>query len=172
MPWCLVSINRPRPVRYSTASGIWVYRLGAYKALVASGFDCVESFSPGDVQLSGNNLMIASRQYLQPISVKVGKHCGELTIRLPQEVPTEIMILLVPESLPFQPIPTSAPTVNLPYVYYPWPLSPGTYRVYAFSTLDGLEYENPAALSHFSGKTVVLEADKKTEIALDIVNKR
>jgi hypothetical protein len=143
---------------------------GAYKMVVAAGFDCVESFSPGDVELSANHLMITSQKYLRPISVKVGKHCAELTIRLPREVSTEIMILLVPQSLPFQAIPTSAPAVNLPYFYYPWPLAPGTYRVYAFKTLDGLEYENPAVLSHFSGKTVVLEADKKTEIALDDVN--
>ncbi len=143
---------------------------GAYKMVVASGFDCVESFSPGDVTLTGNNLMITSQQYARPISVKVGKHCAELTIRLPLEVSTPIMILLIPESLPFQPIPTSTGTVNLPYFYYAWPLTPGTYSVYAFKTLDGLEYENPAVLSRFSGKTVVLEADKKTEIALDVVN--
>ena len=145
---------------------------GAYRLMVDSGFDCVESFSPGEVQLTGNNLMITSQTYLRPIAVKVGKHCAELTIRLPREVSTEIRILLVPESLPFQPIPTSTGTVNLPYFYYVWPLSPGTYRVYAFTTLDGLEYENPAVMSRFSGKTVVLEAGKKTEITLDVVNKR
>jgi hypothetical protein len=145
---------------------------GAYKLFVAPGFDCVESFSPGDVPLTGDNLIIASQQYPRPISVKVGKRCAELTIRLPREVSTPIMLLLVPESLPFQPIPISTSTVNLPYFYYVWPLSPGTYGVYAFKTLDGLEYENPAALSAFSGKTVVLEAGKKTEIVLDILNKR
>jgi hypothetical protein len=160
--------TQTREMQYS----FWYMGLppGAYKTQVASGFDCVESFSPGDVQLSGNNLMITSQKYLRPISVKVGKHCAELTVRLPREVSTEITILLVPESLPFQPIPTSAPTVNLPYFYYPWPLSPGTYGVYAFKTLDGLEYENPAVLRRFSGKTVVLEPGKKTEIALDVVN--
>ena len=100
-------------------SSFWYSDLppGAYKMIVAAGFDCVESFSPGDVRLTGNILMITSRQYIRPISVNVGKHCAELTIRLPREVSTPIMILLVPESLPFQPIPTSTGTVNLPYFY-------------------------------------------------------
>jgi hypothetical protein len=80
------------------------------------------------------------------------------------------VILLVPESLPFQPIKINSVVVDLPYVYGPWPLPPGTYRVYAFKNLDGLEYENPDMLRRFSGRTVVLEADKRTKIALDVVN--
>jgi hypothetical protein len=144
---------------------------GAYKMNVQTPFECVESFSPGDMQVAGGNLMIASGEYAQPISIAVGRHCAKLTIRLPERRSFEPMILLVPESLPFRPITVRAPAVDLPYYYYPWPLSPGTYRVYAFEALDGLEYENPAALSQYSGRTVTLEADKTSEMALDIVNR-
>jgi hypothetical protein len=143
---------------------------GAYKLMLSTGFDCVESFSPGDVQLSGGNLIITARKYTRPISVKIGKHCATLTILLPKRETSPPKILLVPDSLPFQPIIVLSAAVDLPYVYDPWPLPPGAYRVYAFKTLDGLEYENPAVLSRFSGRTVVLEADKKARIALDVVN--
>lgn len=143
---------------------------GAYKLMLSTGFDCVESFSPGDVQLSGGNLIITSRKYAHPISVKIGKHCATLTILLPKQETSPPKILLVPESLPFQPETILSAAVELPYVYDTWPLPPGTYRVYAFKTLDGLEYENPAVLGRFSGRTVVLEADKKAQIALDVVS--
>ncbi len=135
-----------------------------------TGFDCVESFSPGDVQLSGGKLIITARKYAQPISVKIGKHCATLTVLLPKQKQSPTTILLVPESLPFQPKTILSAAVDLPYVYDLWPLPPGTYRVYAFKTLDGLEYENPAVLSRFSGQTVVLEAGKTAHIALDLVN--
>ncbi len=144
---------------------------GAYKMNAQTPFQCVESFSPGDVQLTDGNLVIASREYAKPISIEVSQHCATLIIRLPEWRSSEPMIVLIPESLPFRPITGRAPAVDLPYYYHPWPLSPGTYRVYAFETLDGLEYENPAALSQFSGLTVTLEADKKSEISLDIVNR-
>jgi hypothetical protein len=143
---------------------------GAYKMNVETPFQCIESFSPGDVHLADGNFTITYRKYDQPISVKVGGHCAYLTIRLATSVSSPLEILLVPESLPFRPLVQRAAAVELPYIYYPWPLSPGTYRVYAFKTLDGLEYSNPAALSQFSGQTVILEADKKTEITLDVVN--
>ena len=143
---------------------------GAYKMNVDTPFQCVESFSPGDVQLTDGNLMITYRKYDQPISVKVGEHCARLTIRLPASESSPPEILIVPESLPFRPLVTRAVAVELPYFYYAWPLSPGTYRVYAFTTLNGLEYSNPAALAQFSGQTAILEADKKTEITVDVVN--
>jgi len=143
---------------------------GAYKMDIETPFQCVESFSQGDVQLRDGSLMVTYGKYDQPISVKVGKHCAQLTIRLPRPGSSLPEILIVPESLPFRPLFTRAVAVELPYIYYPWPLSPGTYRVYAFKTLDGLEYSNPAVLAQFSGRTVILEADKKTEITLDVVN--
>lgn len=143
----------------------------AYKMNVETPFQCVESFSPGDVQLRDGNLMVTYGKYDQPISVNVGEHCARLTIRLPRSESSPPEILIVPESLPFRPLVTRAAAVDLPYIYYPWPMSPGTYCVYAFNTLDGLEYANPAVLAPFSGQTVNLEADKKTEIALDVVNR-
>lgn len=143
---------------------------GAYKMDVETPFQCVESFSPGDVQLRDGNLMVTYGKYEHPISVKIGKHCAGLTVRLPRSGSSLPEILIVPESLPFRPLVVRAVAVELPYFYYPWPLSPGTYRVYAFNTLDGVEYSNPAVLKQFSGRTVILEADKKADVALDVVN--
>ena len=144
---------------------------GAYKMNVETPFQCIESFSPGDVQLTDGNLMITYRKYDQPISVQVGEHCARLTIRLPASGASLPEVLIVPESLPFRSLVTRAVAVELPYLYYPCPLSPGTYRVYAFKTLDGLEFADPAALSQFPGQTVILEADKMTEITLNVVDR-
>jgi hypothetical protein len=62
------------------------------------------------------------------------------------------------------------PAVDLASIDDPFPVPPGSYRLYAFKTVDGLEYENSAVLSRFLGRNVVLDADKTTTIALDVVN--
>lgn len=166
-----LALYRPQDYSQNTYSfGPFGVPPGAYKLMVFTGFQCIESFSSGDVQLSGGNLIITSRKYVQPISVRIGKHCATLTILLPQRETSPPTILMVPESLPFRPITISSAAVDLPYVYDAWPRTPGTYRVYAFKSLDGLEYENPAVLNRFSGQTVVLEAGKRAQIALDVVN--
>lgn len=87
--------------------------VGAYKLMVSTGFDCVESFLPGDVPVSDGNLLITARKYAQSVSVKVGGHCGHLTILLPKRVSSPPAILLVPELLPFQPITARLPAVDL-----------------------------------------------------------
>ncbi len=153
---------------------------GAYKLIVphpvgSPPFQCIESFSPGDVAVVDNQLIVGSQEYNKPISIETGEHCAQLTIRLAHEPVVRASILLVPESLPFAP--STLPLVAgeggfvRSGVYYPWPLSPGTYRVYEFSSLEEVEYENPSALEHFSGKSVSLEPNKRTEVALETVNR-
>ena len=50
---------------------------------------------------------------------------------------------------------------------------PGTYKVYAFDRVDGLEYENPDVMSEFEGKVanVVVQANEKAEAKVDVVQR-
>jgi Carboxypeptidase regulatory-like domain len=50
-------------------------------------------------------------------------------------------------------------------------LAPGDYRVYAFDSIEGLEYENPEAMREFAGKsqTVTLEPNGSTNVTLGLI---
>ena len=50
-------------------------------------------------------------------------------------------------------------------------LMPGTYRVYAFRTLEGLEYANPDALREFRGQTIRLEKDRPATVNLELIER-
>ncbi|MBV8866800.1 MAG: hypothetical protein JO210_15505, partial [Acidobacteriaceae bacterium] len=51
-------------------------------------------------------------------------------------------------------------------------LSPGSYRLYAISDLDGLEYANPQAMREIPSEIVNLEPNGKTAIAITVLNRR
>jgi hypothetical protein len=52
------------------------------------------------------------------------------------------------------------------------PLAPGEYRVFAFDSMDGLEYNNPAVLAKYASKatTVSLSANENRSLAVNLIH--
>lgn len=53
-----------------------------------------------------------------------------------------------------------------------WNLSAGTYQVFAFANVDGLEYANPEAMRNYSGQSVTLEAGQTKDITVEISERK
>jgi hypothetical protein len=129
---------------------------------------CIESFSPGDVPVENGDLLITPREYKQPISITTGQNCAKLVVHRTDEPDSaHPSLVLVAESAPFAPIEQQIGPAET--YHYPWPLSPGTYRAYLFSSRKDLPYRDPVFLSHFSSKPVTVDANHATEVTLPMI---
>jgi hypothetical protein len=144
---------------------------GNYKVVVqAFGTECVESVSAGNIDLMHNDLLISPGSQPPPITISLRNDCATITGTVHSENQNALaFILLVPDSAPAEPklFPTQ---VNQNFVFAG--LSPGTYRVWAFSNVTGLEYANPDALRDYPGQQLNLGANQKTTLNLDLIIRR
>jgi hypothetical protein len=161
----------PRPGDSQGALFLQGVHPGNYKVVVqAFGEECVESVSAGSIDLTHNDLLISPGSRPPPITVSLRNDCGTIsgTVRSEnQNAPA--FILVVPDSAPTEPklFPVQP---NATFVFAG--LSPGTYRVWAFSNVTGLEYANPDALRDYPGQQVNLEANQKATVNLNLINRR
>ncbi len=51
-------------------------------------------------------------------------------------------------------------------------LIPGTYHVYAFDTLNGLEYANLEALREYTGQTISIDKEQHATVNLELIQRR
>jgi hypothetical protein len=141
---------------------------GKYQVVAqAFGPDCIESVSTGGVDLSRNDLLISPGSQPQPITISLRNDCATLTGAVRSESPAAgALVLLVPDSPHAEPqlVPLQS-NANFTVAN----LSPGTYRVWAFSSIAGLEYANPDVLREYSSQQVELAPGQKSNINLDLV---
>lgn len=143
-------------------------RPGKYKVVAqAFGPDCIESVSQGGVDLSRNDLLISPGSQPQPITVSLRNDCATLTGSVRSESPTAGgLVLLIPEASNADP--QLAPVEsNRNFTFSD--LTPGTYRVWGFSNVAGLEYANPDALREYPNQQVELAPGQKSSVNLDLV---
>ena len=50
-------------------------------------------------------------------------------------------------------------------------LAPGTYKLYAFDSLDGLEYANPDAMKSFSATEVTVGPKQTITVTVDVISR-
>jgi carboxypeptidase family protein len=161
----------PRPGDPPGALFVQGVHPGNYKVVVqAFGSECVESVLAGNVDLMHNDLLISPGSQPPPITVSLRNDCATITgmVRAEnQNAPA--FILVVPDSAPAEPklFPTQA---NQSFMFEG--LSPGTYRIWAFSNVTGLEYANPEALRDYPSQQVNLEASQKATVNLALIIRR
>ena len=53
------------------------------------------------------------------------------------------------------------------------PLTPGVYRIFAFDSIEGLEYTNPDALSEYASRAtqVSLEPNESASVKVDVIHR-
>lgn len=132
---------------------------------------CVDTVTSGSTDLTRNPLIVADGAEPPPIVVNMRNDCGGVMIVAHSDEQNASAILLL-----FPPTPVSDPLVQ--YLQADGKtaamlsnLTPGEYRVYAFSNADGLEYMNPEALRDFSPETVTVEPNGRANITVNVIQR-
>ncbi|MFL6353232.1 MAG: carboxypeptidase regulatory-like domain-containing protein [Bryobacteraceae bacterium] len=161
----------PRPGDSPGALFLQGVRPGTYKVLAqASGAECVESVSAGNIDLRHENLVISPGSQPESITISLRDDCATITGLIRSENQNvSAFIILIGDSAPADPklFPAQA---NQNFVFPG--LSPGTYRVWAFSNIAGLEYANAEALRDYPGQQMNLGANQKASVNLDLISRR
>jgi Carboxypeptidase regulatory-like domain len=145
-------------------------RPGRYRAFVVnSGEQCLDSLTSGNVDLTREDLVIAPGSQPQPINVSLRSDCGSVQAAVrsaSQNAP--VAVLLIPASRAIRPIHIELDTAG---AYTFTGLSPGEYQLYAFSTIEGLEYANPEVMRDFSGQQITLAPNQHASVTLDVITR-
>ena len=146
---------------------------GAYRVSADTyGAACVGSISYGGADLMRDELQVPEGGQMQPIVVRLRSDCGSIqaNVHFPSgdTAAQGGSLLLVPDANPsaakvMQAAPNQATTIS--------GLSPGDYKVYALSSVEGLEYGNPDALKDFSSQHVSVSANGSASVTLDLVSR-
>ncbi len=143
-------------------------RPGKYKVVAqAFGPECIESVSSGSVDLARNDLLVSSGSQPQPITVSLRNDCATLTGTVRSEAQNvQAFVVLLADSAATDPqlFPLQS---NQQFTFSN--LSPGTYRVWAFSNVAGLEYANPEALREYAGQQIELAPGQTASANLELV---
>jgi hypothetical protein len=146
-------------------------RPGSYKVLAqAFGAECMESVSMGSIDLTRNALLISPGAQPPPIVVSLGTGCATLTGTVRSETQNApAFVILTSDSAPSDPklYPIQS---NQNFTFSS--LSPGAYRIWAFSNIAGLEYANPDALREYPSQEVNLAANQNATMNVDLVVRR
>jgi carboxypeptidase family protein len=143
---------------------------GNYKVVAqAFGPECVESVSAGNVDLMHNDSLISPGSQPPPITVSLRNNCATLSGTIHAERQNApAFVIIVPDSAPTEPqlFPVQS-NQNFPFARF----SPGTYHVWAFSNVAGLEYANPDVLRDFPSQQITLGPNQKVNLNLDLVTR-
>jgi hypothetical protein len=141
---------------------------GTYHAAVnVFGPACLGTISSGPADLGSQDLTVSAGSAPQPITVTLRNDCATLSGVVHTDGPkAPVKVLVIPESGAAEPkIIGTAPEAQFSIKGF----TPGDYRVYAFSTLDGLEYTNPEALRDFDAQAITLSPDQTTSVSLNLI---
>lgn len=149
---------------------------GKYRLSVQSfGSECVEAEWYGNVDLLRNHLIVGSEGETPPLTINLSKACATLSAKIASgEDQTSASLVVVRSSSLSEPnllsfamqTPLSGP------FYGSLTLSPGSYQVYAFTSLEGLEYANPEALRDYPSQRIDLTPGQKAELTVKVSERK
>ena len=131
----------------------------------------IESMRSGNVDLLDQALTIAQGGAVAPIQITVRDDSANLSVKVVEEGQPASggVVLVIPATHPeADDYPRFWGGGNLVQV---GPLAPGDYRVYAFDSIENLEYANPEALRAFAGQSqeVTLEPNGQTTVTVEAI---
>jgi len=150
--------------------------------------ECVDSATSGGIDLMRDYLVVDGNGAAQPIIVNMRTDCATLNISVRSAAHEFIAeLVIMPDSSSGKPevntlsvgipigrkvpqIQPSDPRFTMPQPRFT--LSPGTYRVYALSNIDELEYTNPEVMHNYPSKSVTLKAGDKTDLTIDLTERK
>ncbi len=139
---------------------------GKYTVLAQpNGPGCIDSVSSGSADLTRDDLIV-NGDSPPPISVRLRDDCPSVSGTVHSESgEVRAFVIVVPDVAFIEP---KILQVQGGGQFDMGGLSPGKYRVYAFSNIDGLEYANPEALRDFAGQQIDLQPNQKANVTLEL----
>jgi hypothetical protein len=137
----------------------------------------VESATSGGIDLIRDYLVVNADGAAQPIIINMRSDCAilNLSVRPAEHQSPVAEFVVMPDSSSGKPnvntLSVNAGTGKGAPTLQPLTLSPGTYHVYALSSIDGLEYTNPQVMRNYPSKSVTLEAGHKTDLTVDLTER-
>jgi hypothetical protein len=155
----------------SSALAVHAVMPGKYRVHVAPNINAyVASVRSGGIELLHNNLVVTDGGNVAPIEIVLRDDGGAIKVRVQStDTSDNPRILLIPESAPIL-LPTiSGISTDLDQEF--GNLAPGNYKVLAFDSIEGLEYENPEALEKYSIRAVqvTVSAHSTTPVTVDLI---
>jgi hypothetical protein len=131
----------------------------------------VHSLRSGSVDLLSEQLVVPARGHVPPIEVVLRDDGGRVKVRVRSDkLPTSARLLVFPEFAPNLP-PTNLDI--LPSGEREWgDLPPGSYKIFAFDSIDGLEYGNPEVMAKYLSKaaTVTITSNGNATATVDLIH--
>jgi hypothetical protein len=135
---------------------------------------CVKSVSYAGIDLLREELTVTQGNH-SSIEVVLRDDCAALEVSTNPDDSAVVFVVVVPDYAPQNPITGAVSTVmNSTHIKLNFNrLAPGTYNVFAFDRLDGLEYTNPDALREYASKAtqVSLQPNESRSIKVDVIQR-
>jgi hypothetical protein len=143
---------------------------GKYRLDVqVAGNGCLESATYGSIDLTRDYLVVGQGQEdPETLTINLRNDCATLNLELqPGEKPRSGFMLVIPSSPMAEPkmFQTTGALASLT-------LSPGSYQVFALSSIEGLEYANPEALREYPRQTINLDPRQKAELTVEVSERK
>lgn len=141
---------------------------GKYRIRAGAG-SCTESIASGAVDLLQEDLVIADGGRPPAIHLTRYSMCPTLGGTVHSESgDSQGVVLVISDSDRIE------PEVRPIYEgrFGDISLRPGTYHIYAFDSLNGLEYANLEALREYPGQTIRIDQDQHAAVSLELIRRR
>lgn len=119
---------------------------GVYSAAMRASTGYVKSAVCGNTDLLREDLIVPDGGAVPPIEITLAQDSGSLTLKLPAGTDNSAGILIVPDTSPA--LAEERPFQDGAELFVAG-LAPGDYKVFAFASLDEVEYANPDVLARY-----------------------
>ena len=139
---------------------------GRYQVVVGdTGSECVASATSGSTDLTRDDLIVSPGSQPEPIEISIDTNCATLSgsVMASSGLSGRGFAVAVPEGAQGG----AKFTVLADGKFILAGLSPGSYRIYAFSDLNDLAYADPEALRDYRGQHVDLQAGQQASVTVE-----
>ncbi len=141
---------------------------GKYRLSVHSfGNECVESAMYGNVDLARDEMAVSGGAGAQPIVLTMTTECATLKLTA-KTAAMYTFAILIPSTAFGEPIVQPIMSTSQQQIT----LAPGTYQVFAFSNMAGLEYGNPEVMRAYPSQSITLDAGQQKELTVDVLERK
>lgn len=142
---------------------------GAYhvSALVPANNACIDTVISGNADLSREDLVVSAGATPPAIDISLRSDCAALTVDIDAAEQRTLTVIVVPDNRVLEPIKMDTQSGTVQFAK----LSPGEYMVYAFSSIDDLEYANPDVMRAYSGQSITVAPNEKTEVKVAVIER-
>lgn len=129
----------------------------------------IQSAQSGDADLLRDSLVVPAGGQVPPIEITLRDDAASLDGNVSLQTAQRSWVVLVPQQGSLDPQLIQADTTGH---FQTANLPPGAYKLFAFDSVDDLEYSNPAVLAQYSSKagSVTVSANGKSSVTLELIH--